>query len=161
MSAWYLLWMFVTALGIIALGLAVPFLWAWASEGTERAEGRQYDWRIERRRRQEIELYGQPLRSCLYCGSECEFGPNCANRDLSPADRARRNNERLLDEMPHLRERANREMAALAPADVDPVKRLPCPCARCGKTATLFGAFQNNAGHIFCGWTCYKAGGES
>lgn len=84
MSAWYLLWMFFDALGIIALALSVPFLWVWASEGSERAERRQYDWRIERRRRREIELYGQPLRGCLYCGSECEFGPSCANRDLSP-----------------------------------------------------------------------------
>jgi hypothetical protein len=84
MSAWYLLWMFFDALGIIALVSALPFVLSHALQGAERARDRHYDWRIELRRRREIELYGQPLRCCLYCGSECEFGPGCANRDLSP-----------------------------------------------------------------------------
>ena len=51
-------------------------------------------------------------------------------------------------------------VASLA-AEPDPVKLLPCPCARCGKEATLLHAFQNKAGHIFCGFDCYKAGGET
>jgi hypothetical protein len=132
MSAWYLLWMFVTAVGIIGLGATTPILWAWSSEGPERAEMRLYAWRHVRRLRREVETYGQPLRACLYCGSECELGPNCANRDL------------------------------WLKAQGHPLGRLPCPCARCGKEATWVGAFQNSAGHIFCGWTCYRAaGGET
>lgn len=82
MTYWHLLWMFVTALGIIALGLATPFLWLYARSTPDHAVGRQYDWRVLRRRRRETELYGQPLRGCFYCGSVCEFGPDCANHDL-------------------------------------------------------------------------------
>lgn len=47
--------------------------------------------------------------------------------------------------------------------DGDPASRLPCPCARCGKEATLLYAFQNTAGtEIYCGYDCYRAaGGEA
>jgi hypothetical protein len=161
MSAWYLLWMFMTAVGIIGLAAATPFLWAWSSEGQERAEMRLYAWRNDRRLRREVELYGAPLRACLYCGSECEFGPNCVNRDLcrSPGAvqaRLRRELGRVLDAPPPVLGEAE-----LIRLDEDPVKRLPCPCARCGKQATLLGAFQNKAGQIFCGWACYRAGGAT
>jgi hypothetical protein len=37
----------------------------------------------------------------------------------------------------------------------------PVPCVRCGNDATLLNAFQNKAGHIFCGHNCYLAGGET
>jgi hypothetical protein len=159
-SAWYLLWMLVTVLGIFALlFVGIPISVLLSIESEERASFRHAAWRGERRRRREIELYGELLGPCLYCGSECEFGPNCANRHLSPMARAQRRNARLLDEMPHLRERAASAMAALVPAD--PVMLLPCPCARCGKTATLLRAFQNAAGHVFCGYDCYRAGGET
>lgn len=85
MTYWHLLWMFVTALGIIALGMAVPFTWLWAASGAERSWLRQLAWRQqERRRRRGVEFYGQPLRSCLYCGTECAFGPDCANHDIAP-----------------------------------------------------------------------------
>jgi hypothetical protein len=158
MSAWYLLWMLVTVLGIFALLVHLPFAWLGICETEDRAAMRQFSWWAERRRRREVELYDEMLRPCLYCGSECAFGPGCANRGLFFAARARRE-RRLLDEMPHLRERADSAMAVLVPDD--PVKLLPCPCARCGKTATLLRAFQNNAGHIFCGYDCYRAGGET
>jgi hypothetical protein len=41
MSAWYLLWMFFTALGIIVLGLAVPFAWGYAAEYSAAARARR------------------------------------------------------------------------------------------------------------------------
>lgn len=86
MSYWHLLWMFVTALGIIALGLAVPFVWHWARQygSTERARHRQLMRRVIREYLRQERLYGRPLRGCLYCGTECTFGPNCANHDLAP-----------------------------------------------------------------------------
>ncbi|HKY40661.1 MAG TPA: hypothetical protein VJN18_32220 [Polyangiaceae bacterium] len=82
MTYWHLLWMFVTALGIIALGMLVPLLWAYAHAVPDYAYGRQLARLGQQRRRLETERYGQPLRGCLYCGSVCEFGPNCANHDL-------------------------------------------------------------------------------
>lgn len=84
MTYWHLLWMFVTALGIIALLVALPFTWEWATEGHERAFMRHFAWRHERSIQREVDLYGQRLRPCLYCGSRCEFGPGCANHDLAP-----------------------------------------------------------------------------
>jgi hypothetical protein len=106
MSAWYLLWMFFDVVGLFVLCVATPFLLDFALDSHVRALDRQFYWRTERRRRREIELYGQLLGPCLYCGSQCEFGPGCANREFSPARRASRRNEQLLREMPHLRERA-------------------------------------------------------
>lgn len=164
MSAWYLLWMFVTVLGILATLQLTPFLLAWCTESAEDARCRQYAWWSERRRRREIELYGQPLRSCLYCGSVCEFGPDCANRDLHRSPKAaqarlRRELGRALDDLDEIGLALGKaELIALGD---DPVSRLPCPCARCGKEATLLGAFQNSSGHIFCGFACYQAGGAT
>lgn len=89
MTYWHLLWMFLTASGFSALVLATPFLWSWAGDGHERAWARQMAWRQERRRRQETAKYGQPLRACLYCGSVCEFGPGCFNRELAVKAAAR------------------------------------------------------------------------
>lgn len=62
MTYWHLLWMFVTALGIMASGLAVPILWSWAREGGERAAQRHFEayqaqvpamsrWRRQQRKR--------------------------------------------------------------------------------------------------------------
>ncbi|HKY40662.1 MAG TPA: hypothetical protein VJN18_32225 [Polyangiaceae bacterium] len=44
----------------------------------------------------------------------------------------------------------------------DAASRLPCPCARCGKEATLAYAFENRGGtEVYCGYDCYRsAGGE-
>jgi hypothetical protein len=83
-SAWYLLWMLVDVLGIVVLLASLIFTWSYATESDEMARGRQYDWREERRRRREFELYGRLLEPCFYCGIECAFGPDCANRHLKP-----------------------------------------------------------------------------
>lgn len=161
MSAWYLLWMFFDVVGILGLLLVgIPLAALRIVESEDRTHSRQHIWWAERRRRRETELYGQLLAPCLYCGSQCEFGPGCFNRHLSPAARARRNEECLHSEMPHLRDRAAKAMASLAPK-AESFPQLPCPCARCGKSATLFRAFQNTAGHVFCSESCYRAGGEA
>ncbi len=131
MTCWHLLWMLVDVLGIAVSLTATPVLFYWCMAATERAQWRQYSWRAERRRRREIELYGQPLRPCLYCGSECEFGPNCAN---------------------------SRVVACISPRGVSYV---PIPCVRCGKDSPKVSSFRNPAGQIFCGFNCYQAGGEA
>lgn len=42
----------------------------------------------------------------------------------------------------------------------DAASRLPCPCSRCGKEATLLHAFENSAGtEVYCGYECYRAAG--
>ncbi len=52
MSAWYLLWMLVTALGIIALGLMVPFVWGYAVEysSAKRAKLKRLFWMVVAKR---------------------------------------------------------------------------------------------------------------
>lgn len=84
MSAWYLLWMFVDVVALFVASVATPFLLSYALGSDQRARVGQLVWRFERRRRREIELYGQLLAPCLYCGSRCEFGPGCFNRRLKP-----------------------------------------------------------------------------
>ncbi len=84
MSAWYLLWMLADVIGIVALIGTLPFAAVRATSGSRLARWRQLDWRWERRRMREVELYGEALGPCLYCGVECEFGPNCFNRHLAP-----------------------------------------------------------------------------
>lgn len=84
MSAWYLLWMFVDVVALFAAGVATPFLLSFALDSDYRALERQLDWRIERLRRRNLERYGEKFRPCLYCGIECSFGSDCANRDLKP-----------------------------------------------------------------------------
>lgn len=50
----------------------------------------------------------------------------------------------------------------VVPVSQGDVKRLPCPCARCGKEVTLLNAFENTAGtEFYCGHECYRAAGAT
>lgn len=56
MTYWHLLWMFVTALGIIGFGLATPFVWGWARDYrcVEEVARRQLLWRLYREHEKEV-----------------------------------------------------------------------------------------------------------